>query len=516
MAKIIDTSQLRENKLAGELLSPDHNHWIYNGLDCTVTYEVNDVLSSMMDDTARGTYEFSKSLQGPVLEMCQRGILVNQLKRKRVLAEMREKLSQLEAQFQRLVVEGVGVPYLNWRSPTQLNSFLYDAMNLPVQKSRKANGTYGPSSDRTAIEKLSQYFIAEPICSHLLALRDLGKSIGFLETGIDPDGRMRTDLKIAGTVTGRFSSSESEFSGTGTNLQNVTERLRSVFVADPGFKFANIDLEQGDSRNVGALCWELFCESPNWNERTAGAYLDACESGDLHTTVTKMTFTNLPWGTAPDREIAEQLFYRHFDYRYTSKKLGHGSNYLGQPPQLSLQSKVPLRFVKEFQPKYFSAFPCIPAWHENVQYRLDHFGQLTTPFGRRRYFFGRAKEKETLRQAVAHEGQSMTSDEINRAILNLWRGNRVQLLMQVHDSILFQFPAEQEDEIIPWALEEMKVYLELKKGRRFYVPAEAKTGWNWGNWSEDNPDGLKKFKGSDSRSRVETDFRLSLAGLISA
>jgi hypothetical protein len=121
--------------------------------------------------------------------------------------------------------------------------------------------------------------------------RDLGKSIGFLETAIDPDGRIRSDLKIAGTVTGRFASSITDF-GTGTNLQNVTESLRSVFVADPGYKFANLDLEQGDSRNVGAICWNLFCDNPDWDERTAGAYLDACESGDLHTTVAKMAYKN--------------------------------------------------------------------------------------------------------------------------------------------------------------------------------------------------------------------------------
>src|SRR6516165_6883191 len=72
--------------------------------------------------------------------------------------------------------------------------------------------------------------------------------------------------------------------GTGTNLQNIEDRLRSVFVADKGMKFAYVDLEQAESRLVGAIEWNLFRD---------GTYLDACESGDLHTSVCR-----LAWGSA--------------------------------------------------------------------------------------------------------------------------------------------------------------------------------------------------------------------------
>ena len=97
----------------------------------------------------------------------------------------------------------------------------------------------------------------------------------------------------------------------------------------------------------------------------------------------------------------------------------------------------------------------------------------------------------------------MTAEEINIGMLNVWRGNRVQLLVQVHDSILFQYPEEEEDEIIPWVLSQLRVPLRLAGDRDFYVPAEAKVGWNWGDWSEDNIDGLKKRKGGDDRKRSE-------------
>ena len=502
MADIIDTATLDLSNY-----SSDETYWLYNGFDCCVTKEIFDNLYALTDETARGTYEFSKALQAPVLEMNLRGLLVNQRRKNKVIREMEAKVRQLEAQLDRLIVEGVGAAQCNWRSPAQLKVLLYDIMRLPIQKKRNANGIFAPTTDEGALEKLSQYFIAEPICNHLLTLRSLGKSLGFLRTNIDSDGRMRTQFNIAGTDTGRFASSITDF-GTGTNLQNVTSALRSVFVADPGMKFANLDLEQGDSRNVGALCWNTLLDSHG--EDYAGKYLDACESGDLHTLVCRMGNPQLAWGTDTDRAVADAIAFKHLTYRDLAKKLGHGSNYLGTPPTMAKHARIPVPIAKQFQENYFAAFPCIPEWHKSVFWQLENLGFLETPFGDRRFFFDRPREASTRRVAVAHTPQSMTAKEINTGILNLWRANRVQLLVQVHDSILFQFPEEQEDEIIPWALETLKTHLTLKRGRDFVVPTEAMTGWNWGYGSPDNPDGLKKWKGSDPRKREETSFKLSL------
>src|SRR5690606_21386691 len=110
-----------------------------------------------------------------------RGLLVNQPRKMRVMREMRQKIERLEEQLTTIIKEGIGVD-LNWRSPKQLNALFYDVMQLPVQKKRNANGVFAPTTNRDALEKLSLYYIAEPICNHLLALRDLGKSLGFLET----------------------------------------------------------------------------------------------------------------------------------------------------------------------------------------------------------------------------------------------------------------------------------------------------------------------------------------------
>ena len=72
--------------------------------------------------------------------------------------------------------------------------------------------------------------------------------------------------------------------------------------------------------------------------------------------------------------------------------------------------------------------------------------------------------------------------------------------------MLVQFPEEEEDELIPWALDLLRVDIPLKKDRQFHVPIEAKTGWNWGDNDprnpDENPDGLAKWKGNNPRTRT--------------
>jgi len=261
-------------------------------------------------------------------------------------------------------------------------------MKLP-QIAKHYNGERKLPMDRETLEKLQQTNKwADVLINNILWTRDLNKTLQVLETEIrvgqpmfpgDINWRWHCSYNIGGTSTGRWSSSKSPF-GDGSNFQNVTEELRRVFIPDPGMKLYGIDKAQSEARDVGWLCGLVFGD---WS------YLDACESGDLHTNVTKLLYPEWDWTGNPrlDRQIAERRFYRLFTFRDASKRLGHATNYYGRPKEISRQTRIPLHLVEEFQKRYFAAFPCIRLMHTWVAEQLVKYRYLVNSFGRRRDFF---------------------------------------------------------------------------------------------------------------------------------
>lgn len=498
---LIATHDLTPESIAQ--MGDSHRKWVYNGLDCCVTQEVLGEIGKQTN-FPREIYDFERALQAPAMEMMLRGFKVDQFERQQAMAEFSKSIARLDFQLQKLA-HAVWDKPLNPNSHIQVKDFFYKAMGLPeVWLSQK--GERKLSSNREALEKLSAYLYARPITDTILALRETKKLLSTLESEVDSDGRMRTSYNVAGTETGRWSSSASPF-GTGTNLQNWTQRLRRVFMADAGWKLCVIDLEQAESRDVGFICGTLFGD---WS------YLDACESGDLHTLTARMIWPHLAWTGDPkkDRALADQIFYRDFSYRDMSKRGGHGSNYYGTPITMSRHLKVPVAFMADFQQGYFRAFPGIPRWHRWTAQQLQTVQSLTTPFGRERTFFGRATDDSTLREAIAYVPQSSTADRTNLGLYRIWKhmGKEVQLLAQTHDSVTFQYQPKHEADIIKTALAHMRVTLTAPNNRTFTIPGEAKVGWNWGNHHQPdkplgpknryNPNGLTKWKGIDTRERL--------------
>lgn len=504
MADIFDTSTLDENTIS--LLNSDEASWIYNGLDCCVTAEIYNALTVQLEgepQNVKDTYAFTMSKHAPIFEMGLRGTLINENARQQTIIELEKELEELDKKFQRMMAE-IFNSSMNWRSPLQLKNFFYGVLGLKEIRKRAADGRYVATVNREALEHFQIYLYARPFANFILVMRDIHKQLGFLKTEIDSDGRMRTSYNIAGTNTGRLSSAMNDF-GTGTNLQNVNRKLRYPFVADRGKYLLNIDLEQADGRNVGAICHELFYESHG--PAFASSYLDACESGDLHTTVCHMVWPELAWPEDHKewKKFCDGMIAHGQDsYRQLAKKGGHGTNYYGTPRTMAKHLHTATPVIEKFQAAYFSAFPCVRAWHEWVKEELIRSSTITTLFGRRRMFFGRPSELSTIRAAIAYAPQSMTGEEIDHALYALWKNfPEVELLNQVHDSILLQIPFARINELVPKILEAMKVVLKLKGGRDFFVPLEAAGGWNWGYFDRDNPAsnpyGLIKWKGEETR-----------------
>lgn len=465
---------------------PLANLQTYCGLDCCLTIEVAEALQQLGNQPPE-IYQWEKALQGPYLEIMLRGFLVDQVARRQAASQLRSRIAELQTILDNLARE-VWDTGLNPRSPLQLQKFLYGVMKLPeVWLSQK--GERKLSTNREALEKLEDYLYARPFISLILAIRDLAKQAEVFETSIDTDGRYRTSYNIAGTETGRPSSSSNAF-GTGGNAQNIALGLRYVFVADPGHKIAVIDLEQVEARDVG---WFIGCLFNDWS------FLDACEGGDLHTANARRIWPEHGWtgDNRQDRALADQNFYRDFSFRDMAKRGSHLSNYMGTAWTAARTLKVPLAMMEEFQARYCKgqvarpghlaiepAYPGIPRFWQWIAQELQTSHQLVTPFGRRRHFFGRPGDDSTLREGIAFLPQSTTADRMNLGLYRVWEKMlQVQLLAQGFDSITFQYPDKGHDfesQIISEALDLIRVEFKHPSGRSYCVPGEAKIGWNWG------------------------------------
>lgn len=515
--RVVETHRLEQSNSG---LDSFETYQTYNGLDCAITLEVFEELTRTYaagPQEWRGVYSFERALQAPYFDLMTRGFRVDERGRQEATAETREAKARLEGQLD-VLARALWGQGLNPRSPKQLGEFFYGALRLP-EEMISVKGVRRVSTGREALEKLyDKYLYSRPFVNHVLAIRDLGKQLEVLETGVDFDGRFRASYNIAGTETGRPSSSKNAW-GTGRNAQNIAPGLRFVFVADPGKRLVVIDLEQVEARDVGYFCGCLF---DDWS------FLDSCESGDLHTNNAKRIWPHLVWtgDRKRDREIADSNFYREFTFRDMSKRGGHLSNYMGTAWTGAKSLKVPLSLMEEFQARYCRggpgitpAFPCIPRLWRWTAEQLQTTRELVTPFGRRRQFFGRPNDDATLREAIAFLPQSTTADRMNLGLWRTWKHEpRAELLAQTYDSITFQVEEKWTDDTIGRVLELIRVELTSPQGRRYVVPGEAKVGWNWGSEvtvadreraraagrkpPRLNVEGLRKWKpGEDKRKR---------------
>ncbi len=88
--KVINTREMNS-----EPQGRDEKLFVYNGLDCMVTFEVFEAIAPQLDAVSQATYDFERALMAPVLEMNARGILVDQAQRASVLAGYRATASRL-------------------------------------------------------------------------------------------------------------------------------------------------------------------------------------------------------------------------------------------------------------------------------------------------------------------------------------------------------------------------------------------------------------------------------------
>jgi len=451
-----------------------------------LTYEIHSKLAKQPPEV----YQLSLALQAPILEMMLRGVKVNQQAVAELLEVKKAEMARLEASLDYIGERTLAQPqkakkgepahWLNARSSVQLQAFFYSWLGLPRVAKHEAGKVSYPMDEET-LEKLCEHLLARPVARLVLAIRGVAKEIERLTSPLSADGRARCSFKLAGTTTGRLSSSKFT-DGTGSNLQTVTSDLRHIYEADPGWKMCSIDLEQAESRMVGWIIGTLF---DDW------VYLDYAEKKDIHTHMTRLVWPELAWtgDDNKDKKIAKEVFRGGLSRRDMMKRVGHGSNYHGVAKNLAARVFLPVPKVVEAQRLYFQQFPGIPKWHKYVIEEIRAERPIITPFGFSRRFYGRPDDAATHREAIAFAPQSAVAHYTNYGIYRCWSHfrHRIRPLLQVHDAFIFLYRPEEEDEIIPKALELMEIPLRCPV-REMKIPGEASVGYNWG-YRVDNRDG---------------------------
>lgn len=522
MAQILSNAEAA--KLTGQM-----GHWAYNGYDEMITREVYDTIEPRLDRITRQTYEFEMATQAPAMAMMRRGVLVDDRARLRALKELEKEFEASQGNVNALIPPGLwdrtelvtgfcadgkrhkwpkGVPdpdrvcgkcgtsrlapaALNALSPDQVQELFYEKFRFSELYNKKGNVSV---DDDTLGRLIKRHPEVEPLVNAILATRGINKQMGVMNSAVSVDGRMRSSFNVGAPETGRWSSSANAF-GEGTNLQNITEKLRYIFIADPGMELFYADLEQAESKCVAYLAGDQN-------------YIDAHNGGDVHTYAARMIWPELPWtgDLRKDKAIAEDLhpdWDPEHSYRYNAKRIQHGSNYGLTPFGLAMLAHIPVKAATEAQGSYFDAFPMIQRWQKATIGELLTTHTITTPLGRRRQFFGRPWDKHVQRQAIAQVPQSMVADILNLAIWRVWREldtgpglppsvtdpNRVFLLAQIHDAILGEVRLG-DDASVARVLDLMQIPVPIN-GRVMTIGVDVKVGQNWGHKSDDNPRGMK-------------------------
>ena len=498
--------------------------WAYNALDCTGTREIADNLLAELDPAQERIYKFERALQGPAMSMMLRGVRVDQNKRNDLIKEVKQELRTTTKKINlREEVKGVwdgtiketgmcpmefgrhhkwpkgvadterkcercGAPRIipisyNANSSDQTDHLLHDLHSLPRLSNKKGE----ESTDDDVLKRLkTKHPQFGGVIDDILTVRDMSKQLGSLLARLSPNGRYFSSFNVGTAWTGRFSSSKNPF-GLGGNLQNVAPKHRRIFIADPGFTLGYADYKQGESNLVAHM---------SGDEK----YIEAHALGDVHTYVTRYVWPALPWtgDLAKDKKIAKQNppwdTAEGHDYRFQCKRIQHGSNYGLTPFGISMIAQIPLAQAKAAYENYMSEFDGIPAWQDWIRGQVHEKKPLVNPFGRTVTLAGRPWDKHTWRQGLAFLPQSALADLDDLAMLRVWydlEEENLQLLAQVHDALLHQFPngrLDLEREMLKRMLIPIPVTDYKGVTRITTIGVESAIGKNWGHYKEKDDD----------------------------
>lgn len=379
-------------------------------------------------------HEIEMPLALILAEMEVRGIAVN----REVLEVRNEQMITLLKEMELSIHEHAGEAF-NVNSPKQLGTILFEKLNLPVIKKTKTGYS-------TAADVLDKLLGSHPIIAEILEYRTLSKLQGTYLAGLPPyikeDGKIHTRFVQTLTQTGRLSSMD-------PNLQNIPIRLeegrkiRQAFVPSKAdWQLFGADYSQIELRVLAHI---------SQDEHMMQAFKDG---EDIHAATARRVF-----GLPEDEPV-------NSDYRRQAKAVNFGIVYGISDYGLSQNLGISRPEAKSFIDRYFEQYPRIEKFMKEVVDQAKEDGYVTTMFNRRRYLPDIHSSNFNLRSfaertAINSPIQGTAADILKIAMVQLREvilkeNLQARLLLQVHDELILEAPAEEIsrlEEIVPQVME---------------------------------------------------------------
>ena len=453
--------------------------WTYNGMDSIIPVEaLPKQLNILRNQGNEATYNRQRKLIKPLIYMSERGIKVDVQGMLDYKIKQQAKLDELSKELN----EEVGHE-INYNSPKQMAHYFYDELKHKPYKKKTGGGKYTVTTDVDALKRLSRKGVKA--AQIMLDIRGLSKRIStYLNIGkVDKDGRYRSSYKPVGAETGRLSSGETIF-GTGGNQQNWPHDLLRFFLFDEGYIGYSLDLSQIENRIVAYVGGVI-------------PQIEAFESGiDLHRLTASVIFSK-PYDEISGEDGSSALGDGRQSERFWGKKGNHATNYDVGYKTFALKNEMGESEAKAILERIHRGYPQIRGgFHIIVQNMLKKNRTVTNLFGRNRLFLGPIIPShpfvsasvcaDTYRQAYAQLPQSTCADKINEQGIeyiyyNQHLFSQVELLAQVHDSVVFQIPLtlpwKQHAEIVTLIKNSLEAPLEWH-GKEIKTPCDVAIGLN--------------------------------------
>ena len=433
----------------------------YSGEDSDVTLRLWRLLKPRLPIERRAhVYEtLERPMVATLAAMERRGVMIDRAILSRLSGEFAQDMARLEAAIFDMAGES-----FNLASPKQLGDILFGKMGLPGAK-KTTTGAWSTSA--SVLEDLATD--GNDFARRILDWRQLAKLkstyADALPGFVNPQtGRVHTSYSLAATTTGRLSSSE-------PNLQNIPVRneagrkIRKAFIAAPGHVLISADYSQIELRLLAHIA-----DIPQLKK----AFADGI---DIHAMTASEMFG------VPTKEMPA-------DVRRRAKAINFGIIYgisaFGLANQLGISRQEASDYIK----RYFERFPGIRDYMEAMKKQVRETLAVTTIFGRVCHFPRMASANPSdrafyERAAINAPIQGAAADIIRRAMAEMDAaladaGLSTQMLLQVHDELVFEAPADESEATISVARRIMEQAPEpvVRISVPLHVDARAAANWD--------------------------------------